>query len=207
MLKSMRKGMIAAAFVAVAAVVVGLNPGTAAASGPLPADKDMVIGDPNAPVTVVEYASMTCPHCASFHIAHLPDIKKKYIDTGKVRLIFREFPLDRAGYQASILARCSGEDRFFPYIDILFSQQPAWSRAKDQKAELMKLARMGGVSEQAFNACLADKKLGDGILNTRKVGSDKHNVNSTPSFVIGGKTYGGVLDLKAFSEAVDPLLK
>jgi protein-disulfide isomerase len=207
LLNIVRKSWIAAAFVAALTLVAATVPGTAQATGALPADQDMAIGDPKAPVTVIEYASMTCPHCAHFHKAYLPDIKKKYIDTGKVRLVFREFPLDRAAYQASILARCSGADRFFPYIDILFTQQATWSRAKDQKAELMKLAQMGGVSASLFNACLADKELGNGILKTRQVGQEKHEVNSTPSFVIDGKTHAGAMDIKTFSKAVDPLLK
>jgi protein-disulfide isomerase len=189
------------------ALLLGLSPVTATAGGALPADQDMAIGDPKAPVTVIEYASMTCPHCAHFHDTYLPDIKKKYIDTGKVRLVFREFPLDRAAWMASILARCSGEDRFFPYIDILFTQQAVWSRAKDPKAELLKLARMGGVSDKDFNACMSDKTLGDGILQTRKDGQDKHEINSTPSFVIDGKTHAGAMDIEAFSKAVEPLLK
>ena len=202
-----QKGMIAVAFAAFFAAVAGLSPAPALANGPLPADQDMALGDPNAPVTVIEYASMTCPHCAKFHTDYLPEIKKKYIDTGKVRLVFREFPLDRAAIQASILARCSGADRFFPYISILFNQQSKWARAKDQTAELAKLGQMGGLSVDDFNACLADKKLGDGILKTRKDGSDEHKINSTPSFIIDGKTLGGALSLAAFSEAVDPLLK
>ena len=156
---------------------------------------------------MIEYASMTCPHCAKFHNAYLPEIKKKYIDTGKVRLVFREFPLDRAAYQASILARCSGADRFFPYIKILFTQQSNWARAKDQKTALAKLGQMGGVSISTFDGCLADKKLGDGILKTRKDGTDNHKIESTPSFIIDGKTYAGSLDLAAFSKVVDPLLK
>ena len=205
--KSARLSVFAVVFATAFSLFVGLSPVTAIASGPLPADKDMAMGDPKAPVTVIEYASMTCPHCAHFHETYLPDIKKKYIDTGKVRLVFREFPLDRAAWQASMLARCSGEDRFFPYIHILFTQQASWSRAKDPKAELGKLARMGGVSDKDFNACMADKALGDGILKTRKDGQDKYEISSTPSFVIDGKTYAGAMDIKAFSKAVDPLLK
>ena len=207
-MKSVKNGVFCAVFAAFLMVLVALAPGSsvAAENGPLPADQDVALGDPSAPVTVIEYASMTCPHCAQFHIKYLPEIKKKYIDTGKVRLVFREFPLDRAAYQASILARCSGADRFFPYINILFNQQSNWARAKDQKAELAKLGQMGGVSISAFNACLADKKLGDGILQTRKDGQEKHDVNSTPSFVIDGKTYGGGMNLEAFSKVVDPLL-
>ena len=207
-MKSVKNGVFAALAAAFLTVLVGLTPGSALADGgPLPADQDMAMGDANAPVTVIEYASMTCPHCAKFHNAYLPEIKKKYIDTGKVRLVFREFPLDRAAYQASILARCSGADRFFPYIKILFTQQSNWARAKDQKTALAKLGQMGGVSISTFDGCLADKKLGDGILKTRKDGTDNHKIESTPSFIIDGKTYAGSLDLAAFSKVVDPLLK
>ena len=207
-MKSVKNGVFSAVFAAFLMVIIALAPGSsvAADNGPLPADQDMAMGDAKAPITVIEYASMTCPHCAQFHNTYLPEIKKKYIDTGKVRLIFREFPLDRAAYQASILARCSGADRFFPYINILFTQQSNWSRAKDQKAELAKLGQMGGVSISDFDACLADKKLGDGILQTRKYGQEKHEINSTPSFVIDGKTHAGGMDLEAFSKVVDPLL-
>jgi protein-disulfide isomerase len=208
-MKSVKNGVFAAVFAALLTVIIALAPNgaTAAGAGPLPASQDMAIGDPKAPVTVIEYASMTCPHCAHFHNANLPDIKKKYIDTGKVRLIFREFPLDRAAFQASILARCSGADRFFPYINILFQQQANWARAEDQKTALAKLGQMGGVAIKDFDACLADKKLGDGILQTRKDGQEKFDIESTPSFVIDGKTLAGALDLATFSKAVDPLLK
>lgn len=195
---------LTAAFAGLPALLAG--PGSALAE-PLTAETDMFYGNADAKVTVLEYASMTCPHCANFHINQLPAIKKAYVDTGKVKFVFRDFPLDRAAFWAAILARCSGKERYFAFIDLMFKRQSAWSSGGDPMQSLIKLGSLGGVSESQFKACLADKKLGDGILMSRQTGSKKYEVNATPSFVINGKLHKGVYDLKTFAAAVDPLLR
>ena len=195
---------LAAAFLGLPALLAGANSARADA---LPAETEMFLGNADAKVTVVEYISMTCLHCAKFHNNALPDIKKAYIDTGKVKFIIREFPLDRAAFWGSILARCSGKDRFFAFIDLMFKRQNSWSVGSDPKQALTRLGALGGVSEADFKACLADKKLGDGILQSRQTASKKYEINATPGFLINGKKADGVYDLKTFAAAIDPLLR
>ena len=127
-------------------------------AGPL---GDMAQGDEKAPVTIIEYASMTCPHCADFHATTYPELKKRYIDTGKVRFIFREFPLDQLALAGFLLARCVGPDKYFPMIDTLFQLQKEWVVQKPL-GPLLAIAKQAGMSEQQFNECLQDKKLIDG---------------------------------------------
>ena len=170
-------------------------------------ETDRSIGDPNAPITMIEYASLTCPACAGFHAVVYPELKETYIDTGKVHFIFREFPtppVDRA-YAGFMLARCMPEDRYFGFIDVLFKQQAVWVGAQDSAAELLKIGRMGGLDAEQFNACMQNE---DEIARIQKVIDDGQNVfgiNATPSFVINGKTYGG-RSFEDFQKVLDPLL-
>jgi len=154
---------------------------------------DMVLGDANAPVTVIEYASITCPGCAAFHANILPEIKEKYIDTGKVKLIFREFPTPPVefSYIGSVLARCasekSGPDTYFLLIDSLLKNQRTWIYGEDPKVELLKLVSQVGMDETAFDACLQRQELVDAMNERIEEGRDKYDISSTPSFVIGGE--------------------
>ncbi len=166
---------------------------------------DMAVGDEKAPVTVIEYASMTCPHCATFHQTTYPELKKRYIDTGKVRFIFREFPLDQLALAAFMLARCAGPDKYFPMIDTLFQQQKEWVTQKPLQP-LLAIARQAGMSEQAFNECLQDKKLIDGIEDVRQRAM-KLNVQSTPSFFVNGKPMRGSFSIEEFEKQFAPYLK
>ena len=153
--------------------------------GPLP---DLVLGKADAPITVVEYASMTCGHCANFHTKVFPTLKEKYVDTGKVRFIMREFPLDNLAAAASMLARCAGEGKTFPLISVLFAKQDEWAFVKgDPRPELFKFAKQAGFTQESFDKCLTDQKLLDDIAAVRARAADTFGVNSTPTFFINGK--------------------
>lgn len=176
------------------------------APGALP---DMVMGDPKASVTVIEYASMTCPHCATFTEKTFPELKKRYIDTGKVKFIFREFPLDQLAAAAFMLARCSGETdsaKYFTMIDTMFKQQRVWAVEKPLPP-LLALAKQAGFTQASFDACLQNQKLLDGIEATRNRGADKFKVQSTPSFFINGTLFTGALSIDEMAKAIDPLVK
>jgi protein-disulfide isomerase len=166
---------------------------------------DQMLGNADAPVTIVEYASMTCPHCAHFHETTLPELKKKYIDTGKARLILREFPFDPRAEAGFMLARCS-KDKYFARVEVLFKQQDAWVRVQDARAALLQIARLAGFSQESFEACLTDQKL---LLDVRAVkdrGEKDFGVDATPTFFIDGKKYAGAMSIGEFSAIIDPLL-
>jgi protein-disulfide isomerase len=165
----------------------------------------MALGNEKASVTIIEYASMTCPHCATFHETTYPELKTKYIDTGKVRFIFREFPLDQLAMAAFMLARCAGPDKYFPMIEVLFQQQKVWVTNKPLEP-LLDIAKQAGMSEQAFNECLQDKKVMAGIEDVRQRGV-KLKVQSTPTFFVNGKPLQGGFSLEAFEKAMAPYLK
>ena len=168
---------------------------------------EQAIGDPNAPVTIIEYASLTCPHCATFHEDVLPALKERYIAPGKVRLIYRDFPLDERALAAAKIAHCAGPERYFGFIDVLFQTQSSWARAEDHIAALKQLGKLGGLSEQQIDACLADEELTDRILQDRLDAQNQHDITSTPSFVIDGETVTGVQDVEDLAELIDPLLE
>ena len=154
---------------------------------------DMELGAKDAPVTIIEYASMTCSHCANFHMGPFKELKAKYIDTGKVRIIFREFPFDPVALQASMLARCVGEKRYFGMLNVLFKSQAKWANSSEPQQALAKIARLGGFTEARFKACMTNQELADMILKSRLNGSKKFGVDSTPSFIVNGvKTSGNM---------------
>ncbi len=164
--------------------------------GPLP---DMSLGSADAPNVIVEYASMTCPHCAQFDKVVFPELKTKYIDTGKARLIFREFPLDGLAARASMLARCAGPDRYFAMIDVMFQTQPNWVvEGPEALDHLLQLARQAGIPKEKFDACLADKDLFQKIVDERKRANEVFQVDSTPTFFVNGKRMSGEHQLKDF---------
>lgn len=164
------------------------------------------IGDPNAPVTIIEFASLTCPHCANFHVSTLPELEKRYIDTGKVRLVLRDFPLDEMALKASVIAHCAGPDRYPQFVQVFFSQQASWARSSNPEQALRQLAQLGGLGADKIDACLADKSLEDAILQARLDGQQKYNIESTPSFIIDGKTHSGDQGVEKFVELIDPLI-
>lgn len=166
---------------------------------------EKVLGNADAPVTIVEYASMTCPHCATFHASTLPEIKTKYIDTGKARLIMREFPFDPRAEAGFMLARCS-EDKYFAMVDVLFKQQSNWARAEDAQAALLQISKLAGFSQESFTACLTNQKLLEDIRAVRTRGADEFKVDSTPTFFINGDKYAGALSVGELSAIIDAKL-
>jgi len=168
--------------------------------------EDEVEGSADAPITVVEYASMTCPHCAHFHETTLPAITEKYINTGKVRFIFREFPFDPRAAAAFMLARCAPGDKYFAMVDVLFKQQAVWAHVQNARAPLENIAKLAGFTQESFEACLTNQKLLDDINAVRERASADFGVNATPTFFINGKKYSGALSVEQMSAIFDALL-
>ena len=167
---------------------------------------DQAMGAENAPVTIIEYASMTCPHCAQFQARTFPKLKERYIDTGKVRFIFREFPLDPLAAGAFMLARCADKDKFFPIIDLLFSTQRDWV-VPNPLQPLLNVAKQAGYTEETFNACLKNQQVLDGIQNVRDRAAKVLNVESTPTFFVNGKRVLGDVSIEDLEKEMKPYLK
>lgn len=163
------------------------------------------LGKDDAKVTIVEYASMTCPHCAHFAMTTFPELKTKYIDTGKARYILREFPFDPSAEAGFMLARCA-KDNYFPMVDVLFKQQPSWVGVSNTKEALLQISKLAGFTQESFEACLTDQKLLDDVRAVQKRGADEFKVDSTPTFFINGKTYKGAMSIEEMSAIIDPLL-
>lgn len=152
--------------------------------GPLP---ELVLGKPDAPNTVVEYASLTCGHCAAFHNKVFPTIKEKLIDTGKIKFILREFPLDNLAAAAAMLTRCAGGEKTYPLAEILFNKQDEWAFVRTNPVpELFKIAKQAGFTQESFDKCLTDQKMLDDVMAVRERASKVFGVNSTPSFFVDG---------------------
>lgn len=169
---------------------------------------ELVMGPEDAKVTVVEYASMTCGHCMVFQTKIFPDFKKKYIDTGKVRYIFREFPLDARAFAASMLARCADStEKSFALIDALFERQEDWAFVKDNPTpKLFEIAKQAGFTQESFDKCLTDQKLLDELTAVHTRASETFGVNATPSFFINGKRLQAAPVMEEFEKVIDPLL-
>lgn len=167
---------------------------------------DVWLGDEKAPVTVVEYASMTCSHCAAFHNGTFKELKSKYIDAGKVRFTVREFPFDPLSMAGFMLARCQGPEKREAMIDLLFAQQNAWVNDKPLEG-LTRLTRQAGMSEDAFKACLDDKALYEKIGEVRDRGQKQFRVSSTPTFFINGVMIQGNQSLAEFEKVMAEFLK
>jgi len=175
----------------------------AAADQPQIQPDDRILGDPAAPITVIEYASLTCPHCATFHTQTLPQLKSSYIDNGQVRLVFRDFPLDRVALKASMLARCMPEDRYFAMLDVLFRSQGEWARAADPIVALSQIGRTAGLDQQKIDACLADQAVQDDIVAGIQAAQAEFQIESTPTLIINGEKHAGALSF----EEMDKILK
>lgn len=153
-------------------------------TGELP---DMVLGNKDAPYTIVEYSSMTCPHCANFHVTVLPEVKKKYIETGIAKYIIREFPFDNVAAAAAMLARCVDETKYFDFVDLLYKNQDEWAFGGDPLPGLQKFSKQAGFTEARFNECLRDEKLLKHVEWVRNRGHSEFGVRATPTFFINGK--------------------
>lgn len=177
----------------------------AAGAVPVVAADEMALGKADAPVTIVEYLSLGCPHCKNFHETILPQLKSEYIDTGKVRLVFRDFPLDGVALAAAQLTRCVSPMAYFAMVDTLFAQQATW-HVKDGAPLIATIAKGAGMDQAAFDACLANTALRDKIVASTKEGADVYKVEATPTFLINGKKVSGVGEYAPFKEAVEAAL-
>ena len=164
---------------------------------------DRVLGNPDAKVTMIEYASMTCPHCANFHTKILPSIKKEYIDTGKVKFIYRDFPLDQFALAAAMMARCSNKDRYFAVIDIIFRTQRNWRSNPNPREAIAQIGKIVGMSAETYASCVGNKVIYEGMMKMRKEAVDKYKVQSTPSFVVNEKSVNGGLPLPELRKVLD----
>lgn len=160
----------------------------AAASTDLPEVVEMVLGSADAPVEVIEYASFTCPHCASFHRNTMPLIKQNYIETGQVRFVYREVYFDRFGLWAGMVARCAGPDRYFGIVDLIYQRQAEWTQGEPaQVAEnLRQIGRVAGLSNEQLDACLTDAAMAEAMIATYEANMEVHDIPGTPHFVIDG---------------------
>jgi len=167
---------------------------------------DVALGAEDASVTIYEYASFTCPHCASFHINTWPEVKEQYVDTGKVRFILREVYFDAYGLWASMLARCAGEDAFYPMAEAFLKQQSEWTRAEDIAAALQKIGRINGLSSEEMRACLSDKAYAEALVARYQENAEEHEIRSTPAFVIDGEIHTGDMRFDEFSALIEGAL-
>ena len=169
--------------------------------------EDVSVGSKDAKVTIVEYASMTCGHCQKFATSVFPQLKTKYIDTGKVRFISREFPLDNLAAAASMLTRCAGGDKVFPMVETLFEKQADWAFTSGNPVpKLFDIAKQAGFTQESFDKCLTDQKRLDNITTGRKRASEVFGVNATPTFFINGKRLMETPTLEAFDKVIEPML-
>ncbi len=183
--------------------VLALAPG-AGAQASRPADVE--IGSADAPVTVIEYYSLTCTLCAQFHTETMPGVFTKYIKTGKVRFIYRDFPMDNVALGAAMVTQCLDDRLHYGFVQMLFKQQGKWTSSDDPVGAVVQLARVAGLSQERAAACLSDRQLRDTIVEGQNAASLEFQVSVPPSYIIGGETIAGVLSLSDFEDLVEPLL-
>ena len=197
----MSKIWMALGMALMAAGLAGASP-AGAQSAPQPTSDDRILGKPDAPITIFEYASLTCPHCAEFDRETLPKLKEAWLDTGKARLIFRDFPLDASALKAAMLARCAPPDQFYGFIDVLFRGQQSWAVSRDLDGSLGKLAKLGGLSDETFAACMKNDELQKKIVAERYQAEKEYGVDSTPTFFINGVKFVGAQPFPEFDKAL-----
>lgn len=163
---------------------------------------DMVLGKADAPATIIEFSSLTCPHCAAFHADTLQKIKQEWIATGKAKLVYRDFPLDGVAMGAAMLARCVPAERYFAFLDILFGSQRQWAYSANPLASLQGLARFAGLSDERFKQCMTDNAMMSAIQAKQKDAEKQYKIDSTPQFVVNGKVLPGNLPYEEFAKAL-----
>ena len=184
-------------------------PARAQEKAPVPSPDDISLGKEDAPITIFEYGSLDCPHCAEFEETTLPKIKEAWIDTGKARLVFRDFPLSGAAVNAAMAAHCAPKEQFYGFVDVLFRNQATWGhyeqrdpklRAQMAQASLAKLVKVGGMSDETFNKCMADEALRKRIIDTAFQGQSDYGVDSTPTFFVNGVKLVGARPYEEFAK-------
>ena len=171
-------------------------------------EKDFVIGNEDAKITIIEYASLSCSHCADFHVNTLETLKKEYIDTGKVRMVFRDYPFNYPALLGSMVLRCIPENYRYDYMNALFKLQPDWVNKKNKKTiqELYKIMQSGGMTKEEYDACIYNTELENEILEGVMEAQNQFNIKSTPSFIINGKLVEGNKSIKEFRQIIDKIL-
>jgi protein-disulfide isomerase len=164
--------------------------------------KDRVLGNAKAPVTMIEYASLSCPHCADFADHTLPKIEKNFIDTGKVKLIYRDYPFDGPAFAAAMVSRCAPPKRYFEFIKVLFANQDIWARTSNPRAGLARIAKLGGMTDAQFNSCVDNKDLYKALRQRALSAQREFGVHSTPTFLIDGKKIVGAQPYMVFAKAL-----
>ena len=167
------------------------------------ASDEKVLGDPAASVTIIEFASLSCPHCAEFHKTRFDWLKENYIDTGKVRFIFRDFPLNRPALLGSMVAHCADPSKYFAYLSLLFKNQEKWAFSQPVEEQLVKLARVSGMGQEKLLNCLQDEALAEKIIQSRLESQNKYNIESTPSFLVGDQLIVGVPSEERLRELIE----
>ena len=171
-------------------------------------EKDFVIGNEDAKITIIEYASLSCSHCADFHVNTLETLKKEYIDTGKVKMVFRDYPFNYPALLGSMVLRCIPENYRYDYMNALFKLQPDWVNKKNKKTiqELYKIMQSGGMTKEEYDACIYNTELENEILEGVMEAQNQFNIKSTPSFIINGKLIEGNKSIKEFRQILDKIL-
>ena len=171
-------------------------------------EKDFVVGNEDAKITIIEYASLSCSHCADFHVNTLETLKKEYIDTGKVRMVFRDYPFNYPALLGSMVLRCIPENYRYDYMNALFKLQPDWVNKKNKKSiqELYKIMQSGGMTKEEYDACIYNTELENEILEGVMEAQNQFNIKSTPSFIINGKLVEGNKSIKEFRQIIDKIL-
>ena len=165
------------------------------------------LGAEDAPVTMIEYSSLTCPHCAEFHTATLPKIKEQYVAPGKLRLVYRDFPLDPLATAAAMLPHCLEADRYFGLLETLFRTQSTWARSQEPAKELERLSRFAGLSPADFQACINNKELLQAIQQRAEAARREYNISSTPTFIVNGKKVVGATGFEEFQKVIEQQLE
>ena len=186
--------------------LLGWYPAAASADAATEVLDERVMGSEDAPVTMIEYSSLTCSHCADFHGGTFKKIKEAYIDTGKVRFVFRDFPFEQRGMTAGMVARCAPKQSFFGFLEVLFRAQDKWVNDPHFLDALRRYGRLGGISKAAFDACLENQQLLDRIVERRREADEKYKIDATPSFIIEGEKVTGNLPFADFQKIIDAKL-